>query len=117
MRDLTEEELALAPEWATHYSFTSFDVLCFVDIKNKIVTSIEAIKRGECPISCGNWFEGVDLPEIHRKPFDITQHNLNDHLTELESGNLSVNDCGWIIDKERAIAIAKHFKLTAEDLK
>lgn len=79
MRDLTPEELALAPDWATHYSLTSFGELCFVDLKNKIVTSATGIKRDECPISCGNWFDGVDLPEIPRKPFDITQHEWSDN--------------------------------------
>ena len=51
------------------------------------------------------------------KPFDIAQHEINEHITELESGVLGVNDCGWIIDKEYAKAIARHFKLTTEDLK
>ena len=54
--------------------------------------------------------------EIKRKPFDISKHEINDHLTELENGVLGVNDSGWIIDKKRAIAIAKALGVTGEDL-
>lgn len=54
--------------------------------------------------------------DTYIKPFDISEHELNDHLTELESGILGVNDCGWIIDKKRAIAIAKALGVIGEDL-
>ena len=80
------------------------------DVGEKIWIVIDKVG---CPHLRGNnWVVVSD-----EKPFDITQHELNDHLTELESGNLGVNDCGWIIDKERAIAIAKALGVTAEDLK
>jgi hypothetical protein len=50
------------------------------------------------------------------KPFDISEHEINARLTKLESGNLGVNDHGWIIDKEYAIAIAKALGVKGEDL-
>lgn len=112
MRDLTAEELALAPEWATHY---------IVDVDDDVLFESETyflwLVNGVLKVKGDNDELSIDAVEIKRKPFDITQHELNDHLTELESGNLGVNDCGWIIDKERAITIAKALGVTAEDLK
>ena len=59
------------------------------------------------------------------KPFDITQHEWSD--CELIFNRLDIDcnihldskdvDCGIFINKSDAIAIANHFKLTAEDLK
>ncbi len=54
---------------------------------------------------------------INRKPFDIIRHEVYDHISVFDADNLVVEDAKWIINKDRAIAIAKHFGLTAEDLK
>lgn len=49
--------------------------------------------------------------------FNITQHEIANHITVLENGELGVFDSGWIIDKVRAVAIAKALGVTGEDLK
>jgi hypothetical protein len=63
-------------------------------------------------ISCTE-SEGVEV----KKPFDITKHEVSNHVTVLESGELGVFDSGWVIDKNTAIAIAKALGVTGEDLK
>ena len=51
-----------------------------------------------------------------KKTFDITKHEVANHVTALESGELVTEGSGWIIDKNRAIAIAKALGVTGEDL-
>lgn len=123
MRDLTAEELALAPEWAYYYDF--FDGMFVYMAKGKD--------------SCGNYkffSEGSGVYFGHEgelnlctrlvprknKPFDITKHEWSDVIAEIEaeSGNTLVLKFqgSWIsLDKDDAIAIAKDRGLTAEDLK
>jgi hypothetical protein len=121
MRDLTEEELRRA--WSV------IDARCMVssisayllfngniyltDALGIDVYDMNGSEVCDSIFDCGGWWKKAK--PIPRKPFDISEHNLNKHLTELESGSLGVNDCGWIIDKECAIAIAKHFKLSEGD--
>lgn len=55
------------------------------------------------------------------REFDIAQHEWSDSIAEIEaeSGDTLVLKFhgSWIsLDKDDAIAIAKHFNLTAEDL-
>jgi hypothetical protein len=57
------------------------------------------------------------------KDFDITQHQWSDEFVSVETANTDSdvirldNDMYLVdIDKDDAIAIAKHFNLTAEDL-
>lgn len=54
--------------------------------------------------------------KLPKKPFDITKHEVANHVTVLESGELVVEGSGWIIDEDRAIAIAKALGVTGEDL-
>lgn len=51
------------------------------------------------------------------KPFDIIKHEVANHVTVLESGELVADSRGWIIDKDRAIAIARALGITGDDLK
>lgn len=58
------------------------------------------------------------------KPFDIAQHEWSDNCISVERSNtdaeqIRLDNDMYLVDIERkdAIAIAKHFKLTAEDLK
>ena len=51
--------------------------------------------------------------------FDITQHEWSDFLNlqaSKEQLKFDVEGCGIYFDRDDAIAIAKHFKLKAEDL-
>ncbi len=113
MRDLTEEELKLAPEGATHYyAFDNGDILfecsekcCMYKINYGLTGSLDC--NGVCKES----------KPITRKPFDITEHEVSNHVTVLESGDIVVFGSGWIINKDRAIAIAKALGVTGEDLK
>lgn len=113
MRDLTAEELALAPEWATHYIVDSGDNSIIYESKNLCWWA----GLGK-PLACKRMDEGAIA--IIRKPFDITQHEFSDEFTYFDF-ELHKDRGGIIIDGEvnrgDIIAIAKHFKLTAEDLK
>ncbi len=57
--------------------------------------------------------------KIIDEPFDIAKHEIVDYgyIGVKHDKNLYVKKSGFTINKERAIAIAKHFKLTGEDLK
>lgn len=113
MRDLTEEELGLAPDWATHY-WESGGKIMFESPSYFQLLRDGRFTADRCDNAVGR--VSCQAVEIKRKPFDISKHELNDHLTELENGVLGVNDSGWIIDKKRAIAIAKALGVTGEDL-
>jgi hypothetical protein len=122
MRYLTEEELKLAPDWADSY---------FMNLSGRLVY-FSAI-TGNAQLF-GHDYIIRYLSEDHyafsrckpipRKPFDITQYVFSDGrinfdkyhnglLVEIES---DFYECAHI-NKDDAIAIAKHFNLTAEDLK
>lgn len=132
MRDLTDEELALAPEWATHYCIentsASIDV-CFFN-KDEAVN----LYHGQVGEPYVNEFGIEDCDRLipRLKPFDITQHEWLEETTSVERGDhdelvLCVEywnsefeadgDTAVHLSKSDAIAIAKHFKLKAEDLK
>lgn len=108
MRDLTEEEFELAPEWATHYQVTESGNVIW-ESKDKYQTVIMSKPRKQN--------SKLSLCRPIHKPFDITKHEVSSHITVLEGGYIGVFDSGWIIDKDRAIAIAKALGATGEDLK
>lgn len=68
----------------------------------------------DCPHLYGNAWQVVE-----EESFDITKHELVDYgyIGIKHNKNLYVKKNGFTIDRERSIAIAKHFNLTAEDLK
>jgi len=120
MRDLTEEELKLAPGWATHYHanlngsilFECKDRCCLYEKEGGLTRSIEC--NGVCKES---------KPIHPKKPFDISEHEFSDsyvYNAYCGSGNLSLfEDTGLRmikINKEDAIAIAKALGVTGEDL-
>lgn len=111
MRDLTPEELKLAPDWATMYSITSNDNVRFHDedmfclCNGHVVSDVVSASP-----------ENFNTRLILNKPFDITKHEVANHVTVLENGELVAEGSGWIIDKDRAIAIAKALDVTGEDL-
>ena len=99
MRELTQQEIDDAPEWATQYLIDSGRVEYY---------SVDGINSA------------YGAKPIPRKPFDISNHEFDDkfHLTSCH-----VDDCGDVeislansptdtyITKQDAIALAKHFKL------
>jgi len=120
--NLTDEQIAeIAPSWATHYyyhldyiAFVSDEVFC----KYRFNRFSEASKM-VCSISD---LGGI---EIKRKQFDITEHEFSDIYNDTEKVDPSILDVKfWLADREDltlnkkdAIALAKHFKLTEDDLK
>lgn len=120
---LTDEQIAeLAPDWATHYyyhlgyiAFASEKLFCKYDLEIEVFSKESKMV---CKISD---LGGI---EIKRKPFDISEHEFSDDKLSLlidDADLISINDnCSgscFDLHKDDAIAIAKHFKLTAEDLK
>ena len=120
MRELTEEELKLAPEWATHYFIDELDAALYAGIN----------KDGKY---YSVWWFGLSLSldcivdidgyaAISKKPFDITKYEWSDsgiELCESKGGVLILHSpeltTNLVFDD--AIAIAKTLGLTAEDLK
>ena len=119
MRDLTEEELKLAPDWATHYwvhdgkvMFESVDL--FQLLNNRELTDSYSNDSG---------YITSFAVEIKRKPFDIGEYyfsssNINGCIVDCGFLNLSfsVSERGCFFDKDDAIAIAKALGVTGEDL-
>lgn len=119
---LKDEQIAgLAPDWATHYRFNSFEVM-YESTKKWVAIGLNHpyIKRG--PYSQNSKL--TKCKPIQRKKFDISEHEFSDDKLSLlidDADLISINDnCSgscFDLHKDDAIAIAKHFKLTAEDLK
>ena len=122
--ELTDEQIAaFAPEWATHYDINE-KYKCILFESDHLYTILE-------------WDSGVFthvLPQrlfglsesskpIPRKPksFDITQHEWSDEAARFSKRNKEfiVLSTGrdLTLDKSDAIALAKHFGLTYENLK
>lgn len=113
MRDLTEEELKLAPEWATHYHvnhnesilFESDEKYCLYEKSTGLTSTVGCV--GVCKES----------KPILRKTFDITKHEFSDKLAEyLFLPGLNRLCFKGDIRKQDAIAIAKVLGVTGEDL-
>ena len=116
MRDLTEEELKLAPDWATHYfkddhgdilfeSTSGYQWASGLKLKDRIIVRGYSVKLSK-PI----------------KPFDITKHEFSDTVgfVECDGSELTLNctGCNYVeLYKDDAIAIAKALGVTGEDLK
>lgn len=133
MRELTEEELKLAPEWATHYyAYSGGDILFECEYKNALYSEILGFMWREM-LSTGICDRSEPLP---KKPFDISEHKFSDSKLNFDGFSdgalvLSAEYEQWVgdlngysleelpinVNKDDAIAIAKHFGLTAEDLK
>ena len=128
MRELTEEELSLAPEWAVKFDFFS-DRLVFMSDALETTNQTSTFRFIE--IDSGDYWVGNDgdydlcTRLIVKEPFDITKHEWSDGDLSFDfidgDGDIILDclgDCGGLfISKKDAIAIAKHFGLTAEDLK
>ena len=116
MRDLTEEELALAPSWATHYIVDSDDSIIY-----ESVSLCWWCGLGK-PIDNALGFGKMKNRPITGREFDITQHEWSDVIAEIEpeSGHTLVikSHGSWLsFDKDDVIAMARDRGVTAEDLK
>ena len=118
MRDLTEKELAKCPEGCDYYHIINNQVL-FTNVLGVGVFDIHGNKVDDSIL------DGVfQKSKPVEKPFNIAQHEWSDNFVSVEKSETNSdvirldNDMYLVdIDKADAIAMAKHFNLTAEDLK
>ena len=133
---LTDEQIAaFAPSWATHYDINE-KYKCILFESEHLYTILEwdsgmfthVLPQRLCGLS-------ESSKPIPRKPksFDITQHEWSDEakdcgvsfrapawvMPDIEINIKDVNggDNTAVLLREHAIALAKHFGVTAEDLK
>lgn len=117
MRDLTDAELALAPEWSDRYSITSGNNVRFHD--DDMFCLCNGFAISDVAAADAEKFQTRPIP---RKPFDITQHewSCGSFYSSKVNGDSVILEGDYCVDytvnKSDAIAIAKHFKLKAEDL-
>jgi hypothetical protein len=119
MRDLTEKELALAPDWATHYRIGEAEVL-YESNSKWLARSFCApfIARG--PYSQNSAL--TKLKPIPRKPFDISGHDFSDEAVSFDVMNsvILIDSAGANLyvgfNKADAIAIAKALGVKGSDL-
>jgi len=127
MRELTEEELKLAPEWATHYfAYRDGDILFESDSKSTLYSSQ---LNGMLPVI--ETSGACSKSKLFRPSFcDASKYAFSDNRLSFSGGTfdacIDACDCcdgtvaevvNFDFNKDDAIAIAKHFCLTAEDLK
>ena len=119
MRKLTQNEIDQAPSWATNYFiYTDGQEIRWQDnIGHNFMWSHEGVKF---PFPRDDYNRGES---INRKPFDISEYEFEDGDIErvaVEDGNVVALynfELNTAITKRDTIALAKHFKLTADDLK
>ena len=117
-QQLTDEQIAgLAPDWCTHYEIAK-SVVTFFDVKDAVSFNFKTKKMTD-KFDNELGITSDDKP-IPRKKFDIIEEW--EGLFGFESvpfiddeGDIFVEG-GWMCE-EKAILLAKHFNLTAEDLK
>ena len=125
MRDLTEEEFKLAPEWATHYCIDMDGIYFSHETGFALYDTISKSfveEEQDCPLSC---IEDCDKLITKRasneKPFDISEHEFSDEglLDVRLASNRVIVDSELLTSsysKDDAIAIAKALGVTGEDL-
>jgi hypothetical protein len=123
MRELTEEELKLAPEWAYMYSLTSNNMVRFHNDFMFCLCNGYVITNVACAEP-----KYFNTRLINKKTFDATKHEFSDQRISF-NGTLDVDIgfgcCGDSVSevrncdfsREDAIEIAKIFNLTEKDLK
>lgn len=121
MRDLTDEELSKCPNDCDHYIIIN-DAVYFTNVLGVGVYGIDGNEIDD------SLLDGIFMRSKRiNKPFDITQHEWGSgdfidvfkaHTDDTHLHFFIAPYCHgktWI-NKSDAIAIAKHFKLKAEDL-
>lgn len=122
MRELTQQEIDQAPDWADNYFIHIVSGSIRWDC-NEFYMWFDSDRRREWPIDgeCGD--DGQPIP---RKEFDITKFDFGDsdiwkvQITKHGNDVIFFTEYGSklsTVNKEKTIALAKHFKLTVEDLK
>lgn len=119
MRDLTEEELKVAPEGFDEYGFNRSGQVFFFNRKLgcAVIEGIDEVLN----LSPSHYAFDECKP-IKRKQLDITQHEWSDVIAEIETDSghtLVIKSHGsWLsFDKDDVIAMARDRGVTAEDLK
>lgn len=113
MRNLTEEELSKCPASCNYYNIINGDVY-FTTVLGIGVYDINGTQVDDSLLD-GIFVKSAPI----EKPFNINEfessmHQLDEPYIEASSEHLLIDGT---INKEWAIAIAKHFKITKEDLK
>ena len=125
MRELTEQELKLAPGWAYMYSITSNNNVRFHDdfmfclCNGHVVSDVVSAEP-----------KNFSARLINKKPFDITKHKFGDTAWSINEVNAEQgyidfyndetctddgNHESHLINEDDAIAIAKALGATAKD--
>ena len=117
MRELTEEELKLAPEFCDKYFINTSNCAIYVNSKDMMVYAPWA----KSPIRLGDAYYGYSIMKSINQ-FDITRHEFYDCEVKLDSicdklicFNVSNNYPEF--NRQDVIAMFKALGLTAEDLK
>lgn len=125
MRDLTDEELAKKPDSLDFYIVVG-DKVYFTNVFGVDVYCAETGEFVDDSAISDLW---KSAKKINQKPFDISEHEWSDgdidnHFLTADGlrvifsftpENMPLDVIG--LNKKDVIALAKHFKLTGEDLK
>ncbi len=118
-RQLTQEELNIAPDGFKHYAFMAFGNVAYLDIDNEKLITGGMIDRSENPIEMDGYFDESEIQPMPRKAFDISEYEFSDQDVSYCDANgsifLNVSYSVIGIDKADAIAIAKALGVTASD--
>lgn len=118
--------LELAPEWATHYQIKSDRLVGFYNYLTYQLLSwgVDGWVSLQVHHGAVNLNGKVELKSIEREPFDISNYKFNDlnvYDSSVRGDFVDIelyHEYNILSLSERdAIALAKHFNLTAEDLK
>ncbi len=114
MRDLTEEELKLAPDWATHYYAFDNGAIQFESeyLYARVSAATGILGCEQCNKDYG--ISGVPIP------FDITKHEFSDDFTYFDFESRIVEGVVIVdggINKDDVVAIARALGVTGDDLK
>lgn len=135
MRDLTPEELKLAPDWADAYTISSVsERVYYISVDLNIMTTINLTRDGGKVLGFNDYFEPDGLRAI-TKTFDMTKYEFSDSKISFDevSGStlyLSVEYEQWgghlngfssealpvSINKVDLIAMCKAIGIAAKDL-
>lgn len=120
MRNLTKTEIDDAPDWATHYDIGDFEDKNCVCYQGHSFVKVNYYQyAGGMKVQINRLTD--EAKSIPRKEFDIETFDPGDMVKFYidSDGDLEFDgyDDSYIMRRDSAIAIAKHFKLTAEDLK
>lgn len=118
MRELTQQEIDNAPKWATEYCVQYQSIRYSNKTHYQWVDAESSEKKGH--------FTGRSIlmtRTIPGKEFDITEYKFSDPeigATQFDDDEVQLDMVDGsrpaLLNKRDAIALAKHFKLTASDL-